>query len=199
MSSFIKETRHPKTGEWEAAQWLDDLFGPHRYGVVFPSDIKEAGLEGLTMNGNWFEEAIKIAFDPDKTMLETRDFQQPRASAIIDWCDACNESHEYACPKKDHYDTGATRNPRAGKGRYDLLSPHALRRIAIVMEKGAEKHGDNNWKKGIPQSRLLDSAIRHLNQFHMGMIDEDHLGHALFNVMALIHFQEENRTDLQDL
>ncbi len=41
MSSFKKETKNPKTGEWEKAEWLDDFFGNHNYGVVFPSDLKE--------------------------------------------------------------------------------------------------------------------------------------------------------------
>jgi hypothetical protein len=37
MSNFIKQTKNPMTGRWENAEWLDDHFGPHRYGVRFPS------------------------------------------------------------------------------------------------------------------------------------------------------------------
>lgn len=40
MSSYFKNTKHPKTGEWQTAMWLDDYFGPHRYGVLFPGDEK---------------------------------------------------------------------------------------------------------------------------------------------------------------
>lgn len=50
MSNFLKETKHPKTGEWEMAQWLDNYFGHHKYGVWFPSDkkvydVRDAELE----------------------------------------------------------------------------------------------------------------------------------------------------------
>lgn len=36
MSSFFLLTKHPETGQMETAQWLDDYFGWHRYGVRFP-------------------------------------------------------------------------------------------------------------------------------------------------------------------
>ena len=39
MSSYRKEMVNPKTGKTEHAFLIDDLFGPHRYGVVFPSDV----------------------------------------------------------------------------------------------------------------------------------------------------------------
>lgn len=35
MSSFIRKTKNPVTGKWEMAQWLDDYFGSHVYGVRF--------------------------------------------------------------------------------------------------------------------------------------------------------------------
>jgi len=38
MSSYIQVTKHPRTGLWEEADWLDDYFGPRQYGVRFPSD-----------------------------------------------------------------------------------------------------------------------------------------------------------------
>lgn len=38
MSSYIKPTVHPETNQIEQAEWLDDYFGNHNYGVRFPSD-----------------------------------------------------------------------------------------------------------------------------------------------------------------
>lgn len=35
MSNYLRTTKHPKTGNWETAHWLDDHFGPHQYGVKF--------------------------------------------------------------------------------------------------------------------------------------------------------------------
>lgn len=35
MSCFKKNTKHPITGKWEKAEWIDDYFGEHKYGVQF--------------------------------------------------------------------------------------------------------------------------------------------------------------------
>lgn len=37
MSNFVRRTRHPETGLFEDATWLDDYFGNHIYGVKFPN------------------------------------------------------------------------------------------------------------------------------------------------------------------
>lgn len=37
MSSYYRRTKHPETGKFENAFWIDDYFGRHRYGVRFPS------------------------------------------------------------------------------------------------------------------------------------------------------------------
>lgn len=94
----------------------------------------------------------------------------------------------------------AFREPTTGKGRYDLISPFMEKRLALWMELGANKYQDRNWEKGgIPFSRFTDSARRHLNCFIMGMEDEDHLAGVLFNVMALVHFQELGNIDDDNL
>jgi hypothetical protein len=89
------------------------------------------------------------------------------------------------------FDTGAQRNDATGKGRYDLIPPDALRRLAIRYEEGAAKHGERNWEKGIPESSLMDSAIRHLFCHLSGMGDEDHLAAAAWNIFAAMHFEEK--------
>jgi hypothetical protein len=40
MSSYAKITKHPTTGEYHLARWIDDYFAPHYYGVKFPTDEK---------------------------------------------------------------------------------------------------------------------------------------------------------------
>ena len=91
---------------------------------------------------------------------------------------------------KAQYDTGAVRDVRVSKGRYDLISPLALKRIAVHLEKGAIKYSARNWEQGFPFTRMLDSAKRHLEQYHEGDRDEDHLAAACFNAMAMMHFEE---------
>ena len=90
---------------------------------------------------------------------------------------------------REHFDTGAMRERAPGKGRFDLISPFMLQRLAIIMEKGAAKYESRNWEKGMPFSDYVDSAERHIQQYKMGMTDEDHLGHAIFNLMAIMHLE----------
>lgn len=86
--------------------------------------------------------------------------------------------------------TGAQRDRAVGKGRYDLISPIVTRRVAQLYERGALKYTARNWERGMPLSWFLDSAKRHLDEFHEGMVDEDHLAAVIFNVSGLIHTQE---------
>lgn len=92
--------------------------------------------------------------------------------------------------KKRKFPTGAVRDSRAGKGRYDLISPHALRHLARRLEDGANRYTDRNWEKGMHVGAFIDSLMRHLSQYQMGMTDEDHLGAIMFNAMGLVHTQD---------
>jgi hypothetical protein len=84
------------------------------------------------------------------------------------------------------YSTGAQRDRRGGKGRYDLLPFYALRRLAIHFEKGAEKYDAHNWRKGIPLSNYFDSALRHASEYREGKTDEDHAIAAAWNMLCLV-------------
>lgn len=97
-------------------------------------------------------------------------------------------------------DGKSIREPTSGKGRYDLISPFALDRWAKWMELGCAKYSDRNWELGgAPFSRYVDSAKRHLNKFLMGMTDEDHLSGVLYNIGAIMHFQELGKVEDDDL
>lgn len=61
-----------------------------------------------------------------------------------------------------------------------------LRDLAIHYEKGAEKYGVDNWKKGIPATSFLDSGMRHLLQYFTGETDEPHAISAIWNLFGLI-------------
>jgi len=93
----------------------------------------------------------------------------------------------------------ADREPCTSKGAYYLISPFILDRLARWYEAGAEKYAPRNWEKGMPFSRCLDSAERHLNKFKIGLEDEDHLAAALWNIGALIHYIDMGMMEFDDL
>ena len=100
---------------------------------------------------------------------------------------------------RQNFETGAKRDTQEGKPRFDLISPFMMTRLASLMERGAVKYGEWNWEKGMPFSRFFGSAFRHLMQYWKGDRDEDHLAAVIFNLMAIIHFEEVGREDLNDL
>lgn len=93
----------------------------------------------------------------------------------------------------------AIREPSIGKGRFDLISPFAIKRLADWYEAGAAKYAPRNWEKGMPYSRCLDSALRHINKFQRGWTDEDHLAAAVWNLCSIIHFEETHMEEFNDL
>ena len=85
---------------------------------------------------------------------------------------------------KKVYESGATRSDPTGKGRWDLMPYEALHRLAERFEYGVERHGERNWEKGQPVSRCYSSALHHIYRYLAGMGDEDHLGAAMWNLVA---------------
>lgn len=110
-------------------------------------------------------------------------------------CPSINDSGK----RISYGENAAMREPATGKGRFDLITPFALDRLAHWYELGAGKYAPRNWEKGIPWSRCLDSALRHLNKFQRGMTDEDHLAAAAWNIFAIIHYQELGMTEFNDI
>lgn len=97
------------------------------------------------------------------------------------------------------FPTGAVRDRVAGKGRYDLIEPELMFRLATHYENGSIKYGDRNWEKGIPVHDLLNSAERHLIKYKAGWQDEDHLAAVVWNIACIMRFEKDERVDLLDL
>lgn len=100
--------------------------------------------------------------------------------------------------------SGATRNSRQQKGRYDLLPPRAIHIIARVMEDGADTYGPRNWERGMPLSWFQDSGLRHAFAWMAGETDEDHLARAAWNLLCALETRERIKSgllpaDLSDL
>lgn len=106
--------------------------------------------------------------------------------------------------KSVKFDSGAVRGAdvagSAGKfpARFDLISAIGLRRLAETYGEGSLKYDDNNWRKGIPMSNIMNHLLAHAVAYQSGDRSEDHLGHLAWNAFALMEF-EETRQDLNDL
>lgn len=92
--------------------------------------------------------------------------------------------------QRQEFETGARRDIQEGKGRFDLIPAEPLTRLAQLYERGAVKYGEHNWSKGMPLSRYLDSAFRHLVNYLAGDRSEDHLIAVVWNVFSLIATEE---------
>jgi integrase len=84
-----------------------------------------------------------------------------------------------------------------GKLRWSLIDWKSLEPMVRVLEKGAQKYDDHNWKKGMPTSQISESLLRHMFAFMNGEdndleTNESHLGHVMCNVMFLIYNLREN-------
>jgi hypothetical protein len=77
-----------------------------------------------------------------------------------------------------------------GKLRMDLVPESAINGIAKVLTFGAEKYAPNNWRLGMPWSKVTSSLKRHLAAIDRGEdFDEEsklmHIDHVLCNAAFL--------------
>lgn len=96
------------------------------------------------------------------------------------------------------YQTGANRDNPVGKGMMNLIPACSILRVSRHYELGGAKYGFGNWEKGIPNSRYVDAAIRHLFKYLAGCNDEDHLSASVWNILCLM-WNEQNLPDMQDI
>jgi len=186
VGDLVRITRKAESGEggwgnfWVG--FLDDIVG--KYGTV-RSDDGVKGFDVCTELGS---------FDFPYFILEKITGAEPVPSPS----DHASKYTLKDSGERETFESGMVRDTRVGKGRFDLISPIALRRLALIYEAGAIKYDSRNWEKGAPISRFIDSALRHINQFKEGKRDEDHIAQACWNLFCVLHF-DEARPDLNDL
>lgn len=101
--------------------------------------------------------------------------------------------------KIEHFDNGAVREKRAGKGLYKYMPPKALMRLADRYEYGAIKYGaSDNFKRGLSCEDCWDSAMRHLVKYLDGDNSEDHLAACVWNCFTIMEM-EMNNPKYQDI
>ena len=70
---------------------------------------------------------------------------------------------------------------------------------AVKLRHYPKKYSDRNWEKGMPFSRYIDAAKRHLDKYIMGMTDEDHLAAAAWNILSIMHHEELGQMEFDDM
>jgi hypothetical protein len=88
--------------------------------------------------------------------------------------------------QRQEFETGAVRDSEQNKGMPSLLPMRALIELSKLFEEGCKKYGANNWAKGIPADRYIDSMIRHMAGFMTGQTDEAHLVQMTWNAICLL-------------
>ena len=86
---------------------------------------------------------------------------------------------------RQEFSTGMVRDTQNDKSRYDLVDWPMIKRWADLMQRGAIKYGEHNWKKAntaTELSRFQASALRHMVQWFNGDTDEDHAAACYFNI-----------------
>lgn len=90
---------------------------------------------------------------------------------------------------------GSAMRFNSDKLRWSLVDFDALDDMVKVLEFGAKKYDDNNWKKGLKTPEIFESIMRHLVAYMRGEdIDSEsglpHTGHILCNAMFLSYMQK---------
>lgn len=162
-----------------------------------------------------FDHATNCPDYPQVGAYSCPKFKNDRKKQMSIECAHCgNKIHDRGCPnhylnrsekekmKEGNYDavkdsgerrefaTGSVRDVRSGKGRFDLIPPYSLLRLARHYENGAVKYGDRNWEKGQPIASYIDSMLRHGQDYLKGDRSEDHLAAVAWNAFAAMFTEE---------
>jgi hypothetical protein len=86
----------------------------------------------------------------------------------------------------------------ACKPDFSLISPVALTYLAQVLTFGAKKYDAHNWRKGIPESKIIAASYRHLVAMAAGITTDaetglPHAAHLMCECMFILEQQAITR------
>lgn len=125
-------------------------------------------------------------------------FRQPRSPGFI--VDEFKDIPQSIIDEVDKYSglVGGKKNDK-GKTRWHLMPWAQLHQVALVMEHGANKYGEENWKNVLgAYPRYFDAAMRHIvtDEASPGSVDAEsgisHLAHAVCCLLFMMYFEKEN-------
>ena len=102
-----------------------------------------------------------------------------------------SKKNVHSTPKK--VDGGGMRF-NSGKLPIELVPTSAMYALADVLEYGATKYDDHNWRRGMKWSIPYSCAMRHLLKWFEGEerdeeSGKEHLSHVMANIAMLIEFK----------
>lgn len=152
--------------------------GKGRFDLI-PKNVYES-IAGQILTSRWFNFGASLISTPTVLTIVTGIHDESNQYRFVDLIIALT-IHKYG-PKPD-----PNVMPMISEDQFMLYFCEMERELAIHYEKGAEKYGVDNWKKGIPITggdrggSFEDSGLRHLNQYLRGMDDENHFIACIWN------------------
>lgn len=67
--------------------------------------------------------------------------------------------------------------------------------VSKRFEEGAEKYGEDNWRKGLPVGCYINSAVRHYLKYRRGDNEEDNAAAFVWNIMCCIWEVDYHRVE----
>ena len=108
-------------------------------------------------------------------------------------CGKCN-TQPCICtrPETETFGAGAKRDKEEIPD-YRLIPKGPLTRLARRYSHGAVKYGDRNWEQGDAKfaKDCLNRAFEHLLKYTSADMSEDHLAAVLWNIVAVMYFEEK--------
>lgn len=103
--------------------------------------------------------------------------------------------------QEERQDSGMRFNQ--GKLRWGLVHFKSIEPLVRVLEFGARKYDDHNWKKGLNKREILESMQRHIAALMDGEINDPesglpHIGHIMCNAM-FYQYMADNGIDAPPL
>lgn len=89
------------------------------------------------------------------------------------------------------FDTGSKRDNDEGKPLVNHFDPYCRLRFGVLLRKGANHYGKNNWRLGQPNEAAIESLNRHLALYEFGDRSEDHLSAIIFNAQLIMKNEEK--------